>query len=264
MHRCFLVSLVLTVAGVCSAADDNTTDSKKDYAEFSKLLHKMVAKDLPRVYEDNSGWGRTIPIPDKLRLPRLARVKVQVEGREELPHGLWKRFRVRMDDPAKDLVIQVRDFAKVDASTFRLAVDAEAAVFAEGQVQHWQKGLATIGATAQADAVLLLGMVFDIGVSLDLKKIPPDLVIKPKVADLQLDLKEFNLRRVGNLIEGERAKNLGDELKDVLRGLVKSQEAEVKNRANEAIAKSLREGKGNISAAGLLKFVTPGKVTQGQ
>jgi len=255
---------------VGQAADDVKPDNpkpepkaevRKDYAEFSALIHKMVVKEVPRYYEELSGWGQTIPIPPKLRFPNLQRTKIRVGDHDELPHGLWKRYKVRLQDPNKDIRIVVRDFVKLEGGKFRVVVDSDANLLCEGELKHWQNGISLLGATAQADAVLAMSLVCDVDISLNTKMFPPDVIVQPKVTDLKLDLKEFNLRRIGSVIEieGERAKNLGNEVKDVLRNLIKSQEGEVKNRANEAIAASLKEGRGNISAAAILKLPVPGK-----
>src|SRR5262249_35681112 len=39
--------------------------------ELGKLIHKMALPSIPKYYEDNSGWGATVPAPPDLRLPRL-------------------------------------------------------------------------------------------------------------------------------------------------------------------------------------------------
>ena len=265
----YLTILTLVLISIPVLADDPPTKAPpdavktKDHAELSRLIHKMVVKEIPKEFEDRSGWGQTVPLTEKLRFPNLPRAKVKIGDKEEYPHGLWKKFRVRVDDPAKDVTIQVREFSRVDSKTIRLALDSEAALIGEGEVQHWQKGLPLGRVSGQADAVLALSMSFDVGVTLSTKKFPPELIVEPKLTELQIDLKEFNLRRVGNdkilELEGESAKNLGNDMKDTLKSLIKALEPEIKSRANAAIEKSLKEGKGNISPAALLKLTPAAK-----
>jgi hypothetical protein len=269
--RTMLLSTALALVVVPAGAGDPGTggpsaaDPKRDYADFSRLIHKMVVRDLPKEFEDKSGWGQMVPLTEKLLFPNLPRARVRIGDKEGYPNGLWKKFKVRIDDPAKDLKINVREFSKVDPKTFRLVVDSEVALAGEGEVQNWQKGVPLGRISAQADALLGLGMVFEVGVTLNIKKFPPDLIIEPKLADLQIDLKEFILRRVANptinlALDGDTARNLGEQMKDTLKSLVKNSEADIKNRANLAIAQSLKEGKGNVSAAALLKIAPPAKV----
>jgi hypothetical protein len=268
------VALFLSCNLIAAAADDPkaagpkaagpTAEGKKDYADFSRLIHKMVVKEMPREFEERSGWGNMVPLTEPLRFPNLPRARVRIGDKVGYPDGLWKKFRVRIDDPNKDLKINVRDFSKMDPKTFRLTVDSEVALAGEGEIQNWQKGLPLGRFIGQADALVGLGMVFDVGVTLNTKKFPPDLVIEPKLTGLQVDLKQFNLRRVVNpttnlAIEGELAKNIGNDLKDVLKSLIKNAEPDIKTRANDAIAQSLKEGKGKISASALLKIAPPEK-----
>ena len=224
----------------------------------------MVVKELPKEFEDRSGWGQMVPLTEKLLFPNLPRTRVRIGDKEGYPNGLWKKYKVRINDPAKDLKINVREFSKVDPKTYRLALDSEIAFAGDGEVQNWQKGLPLGKVSAQADALLGLGMAFDIGVTLNTKKFPPEVNIEPKLTDLRIDLKDFILRRVANpttniALEGEAAKNFGDDWKDSLKSLIKNFEPEIKNRANDAIAQSLKEGKGNISAASLFKMAPPAK-----
>jgi hypothetical protein len=260
----FALAFVIHSAG---ADDAKPADPQRDYADFSRLIHKIVVKELPKEFEDKSGWGQMVPLTERLRFPNLPRTRVRIGDKEGYPDGLWKKFKVRITDPERDLKIKVREFSKLDAKTFRLAVDSEVALAGEGEIQNWQKGLPLGRVSANADALLGLGTVFDVGVTFDTKKFPPDLNIDPKLSDLQINLKEFNLRRVANpttniALEGETAKNLGNEMKDTLRSLIKNYEPEIKKRANEAISQSLKEGKGNISAAALLKIAPAAKAKE--
>jgi hypothetical protein len=227
-------------------------EEKPDNTEFSKLIHQAVIAQAPKQYEDRSSWGKTIPIPDKLRLPGL-RTRVKVGDKEELPHDHWKRTRVWVDDPAKNIQIQVRDVRKVDDKITRVQVEATVALHAERERQQWSKGLHLFSLTVRADATVGVTLDCDVAITLNTSKFPPELKIEPKVADCQLELKEFDLIRVGKLIEGADARELGNELKDILKQLIRLYEPDVKERTNQAIAKGLKEGKGAISAESLLK-----------
>jgi hypothetical protein len=249
-----ICSILLPAAG--------QADEKLDYAELSKLIHQGVVAQMPKQVEDRADWGKTVPITSDLRLPRLQRVKVKVGDREEWPHGLWKRTKVWMDDPAKDLQINVRDFQATDGGTFRLGIDVTAALHGEREWKPWQKGFALPGITVQADAKILLALECEVGVSFDFNKLPPDVKAKPKVVNSRVDLQEFDLLRLGNKIitlEGDRIRELGAELKDVLQQYIRSQEAEVQTQLNQALEKSVKDGKGSFSGGNLFKLLNPEK-----
>jgi hypothetical protein len=255
-----LFGVSLTVAIFLPSAGQ--ADEKLDYAELSRLIHQGVVAQVPRQVEDRAEWGKTVPITSDVRFPRLARVKVKVGDREEYPHGLWKKTKVWMDDPAKDVQIQVRDFKVGERGTFQLGIDVTAAVHGEHEWKPWQKGFALPGLTVQADAKVFLALECEVGVTFDFTKLPPDVKVQPKVLKPRVDLQEFDLLRLGNKIitvEGDRVRDLGIELKDVLQTYIRSQEAEVQRQLNQALEKSVKDGKGSFSGANLMKMLNPEK-----
>lgn len=252
---------ILSAALIVATADEPARDAKPDqYAEFSKLIHQMVVKQIPKVYEDSSAWGKTIPLTEPLRLPGL-RTYIKKGDKVELPHGLWRKVRVWMDNPDKDLRIQVKDLKKLDAKSFRLVVDSESAVRTEVEAKHWQKGLTLAGFSGKADVAVAMSMDCDIAIALTSNF---ELKVEPKITRLNIDLKDINLRevstlRLGVILEGEKAKEFGGQFKDILQAAVKTAEPTVKDHANQAIAKSIREGKGTFGAASLLKLLGSGE-----
>src|SRR5262245_35196986 len=81
---------------------------KADYSHFSKLVQSMVTPHVPKYFEDASGWGGSIPVPPDLPLPKL-RTYIKVGDKIEVPHGLWKKFRIWIDDPPRDVQVHLRD-----------------------------------------------------------------------------------------------------------------------------------------------------------
>jgi hypothetical protein len=246
---------VTALLGLPLAAPAGEVPSKTDFADLSRLLHKMVVKKVPREHEEFFNWGATIPIPEKLRLPNL-RTKIKVGDHLELPHGAWKRIRVKLDEPNKDLKIKVMEFCKLDKGIYRVVIDSEATVRCDGEWNQWQKGLLLLKVDGQADATIAATMVCDVDVSLNLAKFPPEINVNPKILDLKLDLTGFNLNRLGGTLEGEKFRQLGNDLmRDGLRDLIKGAEPLVKDYANKAIAEALKENQGKLAAGELLKAV---------
>jgi hypothetical protein len=248
------------IALVAAAPDDNGKTAKKpDYAEMSKMIQKLAADKMPRMIEDTSGWGQTVPIPEKLRAPGL-RKTVRVGNRMELPHGLWRKVKVWMKDPAKDLRINVRDVQRLDPKTIRVTVDSQATFGTAVQAQLWQKGLALPGFAGKAGATIGVLLDCDVAMEFVTNKFPPEVKIVPKITKLKTDLRDFNLQeistlRLGTILQGERAKEFGNKYKDILKDLMHSAEPMIKDYANDAIAQSLKEGKGTFGAAAVFKML---------
>jgi hypothetical protein len=232
---------------------------KDEFSELSKLLHKMVVKQVPREHEEKIDWGTSIPVPDKLFAPGLKRTYVKVGDRQELAHGNWKRVSIRLDDPDRDLKIRVKEFKQGNKGVYRVVIDSEAALRCKGEMQQWLKGLLLVTLDGHAHATIATTMVCDVNVALNVKKFPPEIVVDPKIVDMTLDLRAFDVKQVaaivkGVRIEGEALRDMGNEIMpDLIRAFMKVSEPLVKDYANQAIAQSLKEGKGKLSAAELLK-----------
>ena len=255
MRRLFTSIALLAFVSLTVAAGE--PQPMQEYGAFSRLVHKIVVKQLPKQFEDNSGWGQMIEVPANIRLAGLRKM-VKVGDRHEAPHGAWRRFQGKIEDPDKNLKIVVKDFKKLDDKTYRIAVDVDATVMVHAEWQQWQKGLLLVGVEAVADADFKAALVCEVGVSPNFKKFPPELNITPKVTELEFDLVDFKIRD-GFVLKGERAKALSSDLKDLLRSFVKASEPIVKEYANQAIVESLKEGKGTISAGAILKALPRSK-----
>lgn len=227
---------------VCGTSPVRAED-KPDYSSFARRIQEAIVARMPRQFEDLSEWGKTIPLPADVRFPRLRRTAVKVGDHYEVPHGIWTRTRVWINDPAKSLQIQIRDSRKIDKNTTRLRVDATVAFQGQRERQRWVKGVSLFDISADADAVVAIGLDCDVKVAFDTSKFPPALRIEATVVKAQLALKEFNVRRVGPVVVVEQGE-LGEELKRTLQERLKTYEPQVKEYANRAIAESLKGGKG--------------------
>jgi len=248
---------VLLLVPLFAFADDvptkkNSAESAKkngkDYTEFTKLVHGIVVKQMPKEFEHNDGWGTTIPLEGRLPLPRL-RTYLKDGDKVVLPHGAWKKLKLRFDNPSKDIKIQVREFTPIDTKTYRVGLDADIAVHADGEWQQWQKGLMLIGVGVQTDAFIRLGVGCDVGVALNFKSVPPQVDLTPKITDLSIDLTDIRGRN-GPILADEKLRN---DVKGLLRGAVKAYEPQLKDLVNQAIVQSIKDGKGTMSADALLK-----------
>lgn len=258
----WFAAVVVIVASLPACADDKPPEKDKaDYTELARLIHAAVVPSIPKQHEDRSGWGKTIPDPGNLKVDGL-RTHIKVGDKVELPHGKWVRTRFWLDDPAKDISIEVRQLRKLDAKTLRIQVAATAPVHGEREWKQWDKGLLLLSVPVEADAMVVVVLDCDVVVKLDSKSFPPEVQVEPKVVESQLELKEFTLKRVGKLPLGERAQKLGDELKGSLQESLRKQEPAVKEKANQAIAKGLKQGKGRLSPAVLLQLKPTSKAKE--
>ena len=228
--------VVLGMAAGQSRADESAN------ADLARRIHEGVLKKVPGEYEDRSEWGKTIPPPPAVRFPRLRRTLVKVGDRYEFPHGTWKRTLVRVADPARDIQVRVPEFVKVDKDTRRLRVEATVALQGFRERQDWVNGVRLLGITAEADAVVTVGVDVSVTVAFDLKKPLDGVKVEAKTEGVQLELREFKVRRVGPVMIVELGQ-LGEELKATLQQQLRAYEPKAKEYVERLVADTLKESK---------------------
>jgi hypothetical protein len=227
-------------------------------ADLARLLHKVIVAKLPPAFEDASGWGHTVPVPERMRFPRLKRTIVRVGDHDELPDGPWRKVRLRLEDPNRDVQVRVPSFKRVEGMTYRVVVEVDAAARAEADVQRWRNGVELADLTGRADVLLNIRVECDVTGRLAGK----GLVLEPVVNDVKLNLKEFTPRQVtfhrtGVVLAGDRVKAAGEDLKGPIQEMLRSIEPDVKRRAGEALARAMKEGKQPLPPAEVLKAIAP-------
>jgi hypothetical protein len=248
--------LLLLLAPARVAAITFPTAEEAAGADLARLIHKTIVAKLPTAYEDKSGWGQTIPLPDRLILPRLKRTMVKVGDHMEVPDGTWRKLRLRLEDPDRDLHVRIRGFKQLGPTTYRTTYNVEATLRAEADVQRWRNGVELADLTARADVRLVIRVECDSTARLATDKLPPRLVLDPDLKDLKLTLKEFTpkavtFRRAGVTVEGSPIEAVGAEVKDLVQALMESKEPDIRKGVNETLKKD------PLPAAEVLKAAAP-------
>ncbi len=234
-------------------------EDKPLHADLARLIHDMIVPQVPRNYEDSSEWGKMIPLPADLRLPRARRTIVMVDGRPHVPQGAWKRTKLVVEDPARDVQVRVTSLESAGRDKSRLGLEVTAALHGERQREQWVKGLRLLDLTVQADAIVVGNLDVELTARFDRSKFPPELIVTPKILQTKLELRRFDLNRIGPVLLGEKeARDLGEELKGALQELLRQYEPEVDEKLNQAVAKALKDGQAKLSPATLLKL-NPGE-----
>ena len=233
--------------------------AKADLEPLSKLIRDAVLKQVPKSFEDNSGWNLSKPFPAKIRLPGLPRTVIRVGDHDEIAHGSWRRVKGWMADPEKDLSLHVTELKPLPDGKYRLSLTSTADLQVEGEFQQWLNGLMLVGITGRATTTAQVDLDADIKLSLDLAKFPPEVTVEPKVVKLSIDLKKFTLFNPQTANNPPRADGLNNDLKNLLQQAIRSQEPKLIEEANRAIADAIRQGKGTLSAAKLYEAIAKTK-----
>ncbi|HEX5272282.1 MAG TPA: hypothetical protein VFW33_17415 [Gemmataceae bacterium] len=251
--------LVLLLIPAPLAAQTAAPPDPAATADLARLIHKLIVARLPPAYENAADWGQTVPLPERLRAPRLRRTVVQVGDHVEVPDGTWRKLRLRVEDPDRAIRVRVPSFQRVAPMRYRVVVEVDAAVRGEADVRQWRLGLELADLTARADVVLAVRAECEVAARLVPGK---GLLLDPELTDLRLTLREFTpkevtFRRAGVTLRGGAVESAGEDLRDSLQALLRAAEPGVRGRANDALARALKDGKDPLPMAELLKAVAP-------
>jgi hypothetical protein len=132
-------------------------------------------------------------------------------------------------------------------------------VVSETDVQDWRNGLKLLDLTARAAARVQVLFDCEVTSRLDNGKRLPSLALEPKVKELKLALKGFDLQKVtfhraGLTVETD---GVGEAFREALEARLKEAEPKLRQHAEERLAQALKEGKGPLTAPALLKAAAP-------
>jgi len=201
---------------------------------FQLLVRDLILHELKEKYTDQKHWGQKTKI-ERPRIrgtlldPRLETETVDVND------GLWQRVEVTLVEPDKNLAVELRNGpSDAGGSTFSLILQAKIA--GEARIERWRKGIKGLNATVLFDAVVRARVDTRLGISFEKGKLLSDVVLDPKVTAVELQLIDFDLRKVG-VLGRDVARELSNPLKPVLEHEIERREPRIVDKINAAIDK---------------------------
>lgn len=208
----------------------------QSFDELRATVASMLRDRLPEKYVNDKQWGKTRPVFDGIRLRREG-VKLETERRwKQVNDGVWKRYEVELPEDRDAVSLTVDRLDVVDQQRGRIVLHLETPVHLFGRVAVWERGVQLVSINADADAKVRLALTADVGLRFDILRIPPDLVLDPRVMDARIELVDFRLNRVSQL-HGPLAKHLGEGLRETIDDHVAATNATLVEKLNRQIDK---------------------------
>jgi len=218
---CCLVLAWLAVAPSFSQAQPPLAPER-----LGELLADVVRDAVPREYERAKDWDHTKRITTGVKFDgRPLRMKIH-RRQKEVPHGVWKKYRVRIVEPAQSqdekqppaaeaVVVEVKNLRSLGAGRAGCTVSVSAKLDGWAQVRHYNRGVHLGTLTFEGQSLLHVSIDCEVGFGLTQGKLLPALAIDPKVTDARVEIDEFRMRRMGEL-KGQAAKQLGRGLRRLI------------------------------------------------
>lgn len=215
------------------AADSLPPESLQSLGE---LVTAIVRQNLPAEFESRDGWGRTKEVWSGLDLRREGWQIKTKRQKKQVNDGAWKLYRVRLIEPDEHLSIQVQELRPgADGRVeFALAADARLELFA--RLAQWELGVQLLSISANATARTQLFLRGDVGLKLDPTRLPPDVMLDPRVRTAEVRLVDFRLERISQ-VGGAVAHELGQQSHSLLHKELAKQNQKLADKINRQIDK---------------------------
>ncbi len=174
---------------------------------LAEAFANLVSATLPTEYERRKDWGKTKKIVSGLKFEDF-----DIKRRHrEVKHGVWKHYKVRLNDPENKLLVRIEELRILDGSrvAFTLAVQADLSLW--GRAKVYERGVHLIALEIVGHTTMNLTLDCEVGVDLESEDLIPALVISPQVTDARFGLSNFRLERISNA-DGPLVKELSNSI----------------------------------------------------
>ena len=255
----------LAVGAQPGNSDLATVPPGEDFAaesenRFDDLIRQVVYDAVPREYEDRKEWGRTIEIVSGLNVRRDGLELRTSRRRKQVPHGHWKMYHVELQDPQRDLEIQLLNPRESDGGV-RFDIEAVARLRTFARYTHWRYGIKLLSVSGNADARVRLRATCDVALKFDPSRFPPDVLIVPRVREAEIRLLEFDLRRLSHL-RGDLAHELGRGLRGIINDILEKRQEKLTARMNQQLAKKQEKMRLSIHDMAKSRWPLLGKIEE--
>lgn len=232
-----------------SAAGKASADKPRPQASaivIGDLLKTLLFARLPKAHEDRKHWDLTEEV--------VSGVKWTGQGfgvrphwkKQEVKHGLWKRHKVWVEDPVRDIHIELRRARTSEDNVVRFNLAVQAKLQLEAEIKEYRRGVQLFGVTIVGSSDVQAILRCEVGLDWVGSGWNAKLAINPVVKESFLELHGFDLARIGKF-DGKLTEEIGKRCEDIIKDELAEQGHKVTAAANKAIAKS--KAKGDLTIA---------------
>ena len=234
-----IFAAVLCVGFVGEIAPARSADPHAAFSSskrMEEIITAIVRESIPHQYEDTRKWGGQKEVWAGLKIERDG-LRIKTKRRKKLVNdGTWKRYWARLKNPNQSFRIRAENVRSLPSGRVGLTLVIDAEITAFGRVSEWVRDVQLYSFSVDADAVVQLRIDCDLGTKLDIKKLPPDVLLDPVVTDARLRLIRFELLRISEL-KGPLVRELGDGMRKVIEEKVAEKRHKIVQKINRQIDK---------------------------
>jgi hypothetical protein len=229
--------LLAGVATVLTAPAQPTAGNLPGMAPelVAQIAAKIIAAEIPREYERSKDWGHTKEVTTGLRSSgNFFKFDIHRQ-KSEVNHGVWKKYRLTLVDPDKNLDVHIDNLRTLETGRFALTLNIAAKVHGWARAKVYDRGVHLIALEAEGDTRIRLSLDAEIGIeSVKTDSFLPGLAIDPIVTDARLKFDDFRLTRISD-VRGTLAHELGIVLREAVEDELKGRK--LADKINHSIDK---------------------------
>jgi hypothetical protein len=183
---------------------------------IAQLVTPLIAEAVPREFEGQKDWGKTETVTSGLHSDgNFFKFDIHRQTKE-VNDGIWKKYRVTLIEPEKNLEIRIDDMHRLESGKYALTLFVAAKVHGWARAVVYEHGVHVISLDAEGDTSIRLWVDAEVGVeTIESSTFIPGLQLQPVVTDARLKFDDFKLTRISD-VRGAVAKELGDLLRNEL------------------------------------------------
>jgi hypothetical protein len=212
------IAFLLIAAGIANAISGPSLSTLTGVTPeiVAQLVTPLIAEAVPREFEGQKDWGKTKNVTTGLRSEgNFFRFDIHSK-KNEVNDGVWKKYRVTLIDPDKNLELRIDNMHRLESGKYALTSFVAAKVHGWARAIVYEHGVHVISLEAEGDTAIRLWVDAEVGVeTVQSSTFIPGLELRPVVTDARLKFDDFKLTRISD-VRGAVAKELGDLLRKEL------------------------------------------------
>jgi len=225
-----------TVPSLSPAPDSTAAKKSSPNQVLAEIAREAILKSLKPEYDKQDNWGHQNDIVDGYRWLWHTDGWHLEKQTKKVNEGLWRSYRVRLDDPQRNLKLRFTD--PKPGATGRTAFQAilSAKLNVEAKQEQWVLGVKGLNFQVAGDATVEAKLDVEIGIEPVKGASFGTIQVDPRINAVHLRLVDLTLKRV-DFIHGDAAKELGHAFEDIIAGELRKREPDVTKKINAEIAK---------------------------
>jgi hypothetical protein len=204
--------------------------------DLQKYITRLVIAEIPHEYENTKKWGGTKRVMSGLDWEADG-LKIETRRQfREANHGSWSRYKLKLVDPENTFEVRLENLRDLGDNVAAFDLLATARLDCTGRVAEWRRGVQLVSLSGEADAHVRLKAAVEVKMTLDSKTFPPDILLQPHVTDAQLELVDFEMRRLGQA-RGPVAHQVGEIVEEGVQDYLAEHREKLTEKINQQLEK---------------------------